>query len=421
MATKKQRKKPSIIDRLVMGKEKSEGYARASLPSNRWELFWDIFKGKFWKLVIVNLLMLLFMLPVALLLVLRYVMKANYGIIYPFAQGFGVGYQAPTSVLGFAEQISVNVNGFVFLILPIAFFIGAIGIAGGSHVIRNMVWTEGVFVANDFWQGIKKNYKNVLFTCLLFSLIFYLFISAFGSCSLKIALNSPNMWIYKTAKILLVVFLLFFAICAMHMIALNANYELKFWHLLKNGLLFTLGLFPFNVFFAGLCMIIHLITTFGGIIGFIGYVLVILIGLSTVLLIWLSYAQWAFDRYVNPKLGAKRNRGIYEKVKSSASDSTLKAYGEQMEMFLSTGYSQKPVKPITDEELKLSELSEGYSRRDIEKLNASRKAIVEDHERYVKEHEHEFEDKNKQTVDAQRERELRIERAKRELSKRKRK
>lgn len=420
MASKKQRKKPSIIDRLIMGKEKSEGYARASLPSNRWELFWDIFKGRFWKLVITNLLILLFMLPVALLLVMRYVMMANYGVIYPFAQGFGVGYQAPTSVLGFAEQISVNVNGFIFLLLPVAFFIGAIGISGGAHVIRNMVWTEGVFVANDFWQGIKKNYKNILLTCILFSLCFYLFISAFGACDLKIALNAPNLWIYKTAKILLVVFLVFVSICAMHMIALNVNYELKFWHLLKNGLLFTVGLLPFNVFFAFLCMIIYLLTLFGGIIGFIGYVLVILVGLSTMLLIWLSYAQWAFDRYVNAKIGAKRNRGIYEKVKPT-SNTALKNYGEQMEIFLSTGYAQKPVKPITDEELKLSELNEGYSRADIEKLNASRKAIADDHEQYVKEHQADVNDKNALVVDAEKERERRIERAKRELSKRKRK
>ena len=53
-----QKKKRGLIDRLLMGSEKSEGYARASLPSNRWELFWDIFKGRFWKLVIVNLLVL---------------------------------------------------------------------------------------------------------------------------------------------------------------------------------------------------------------------------------------------------------------------------------------------------------------------------------------------------------------------------
>ena len=53
-------KKKSFLKKLLEGKEKSEEYARSTLPTNRWQLFWDIFKGRFWKLVIINLLMLLF-------------------------------------------------------------------------------------------------------------------------------------------------------------------------------------------------------------------------------------------------------------------------------------------------------------------------------------------------------------------------
>jgi len=41
------RKRKGLFDKLIMGSEKSEGYARASLPSNRWELFWDILKSRF--------------------------------------------------------------------------------------------------------------------------------------------------------------------------------------------------------------------------------------------------------------------------------------------------------------------------------------------------------------------------------------
>ena len=57
-----------LINKLYFGKEKSDDYARSTLPSNRWELFFDIFKGRFGKLVIINLLMLLFFLPLIFLL-----------------------------------------------------------------------------------------------------------------------------------------------------------------------------------------------------------------------------------------------------------------------------------------------------------------------------------------------------------------
>ena len=160
-----------FINRLIVGSEKSEGYARASLPSNRWELFWDIFKGRFWKLVVINLLVLLFFVPLFLLLFVRSTAIAGYGASMPFAQGLGVGYQAPVSLVGYEQQIVVNVNSMVYLVLPIALAIAALGVSGGAYVVRNMVWTEGIFVANDFWRGIRQNIKQILLIALLYSLV----------------------------------------------------------------------------------------------------------------------------------------------------------------------------------------------------------------------------------------------------------
>ena len=51
--------KKGFLHNLIVGKDKAEGYARASLPSNRWELFWDVLKGRFWKLIILNLMVVL--------------------------------------------------------------------------------------------------------------------------------------------------------------------------------------------------------------------------------------------------------------------------------------------------------------------------------------------------------------------------
>ena len=158
MAAKKRR---GLVDRLLLGSEKSEGYARSTLPSNRWELFWDIFKGRFWKLVIINLLVLIFFIPLALIIFMRSNAISNMGAIYPFSQGFGLGYQAPVSMVGYAENIVFSVNSMIYLFMPISLVIAAVGVAGGAYVIRNMVWTEGIFVANDFWRGVKLNFRQI--------------------------------------------------------------------------------------------------------------------------------------------------------------------------------------------------------------------------------------------------------------------
>ena len=80
-----QPQKRGLITRLLEGKEKSEEYARSTLPTNRWQLFWDIFKGNFGKIVKVNLLTLLFFIPLIAVLIFGYLMGESNGVIYPFS------------------------------------------------------------------------------------------------------------------------------------------------------------------------------------------------------------------------------------------------------------------------------------------------------------------------------------------------
>lgn len=420
MANKK--KGGGLINRILMGSEKSEGYARASLPSNRWELFWDIFKGGFWKLVVINLLVLLFCIPMILLFLFRSVAISGYGAMYPFAQGFGVGYQAPLSMAGFSESIVFNVNLTMYLLFPIAALIAALGISGGAYVVRNMVWTEGIFVANDFWRGIKQNFKQMAIIALVYSLVFYIGNASIAMCDEYIAVGADHKWLFYVSKILTYTLLIVYSVMTLHMITMSVTYELKFRNLVKNSFLFTIGLAPQNVFFVFLGLLPFLFLTFGSFFMTIGIMLVLFLAFAVFLLIWTDYCQWAYDRFINDKVpGAQKNRGIYEKVKESNSEA-LKKYREQVALTAKSSLNSKPVKPITDDELKLEELPTSFNRNDIIKLNESKQRIIEDHERYVEEHKNdpEFaqaelspEDKKKAE-----ENEKKIAAAKKELAKR---
>ena len=81
-----------LINRMIMGSEKSEGYARSTLPSNRWGLFWDILKGSWTRLLGVNLLILLFFIPLVLVLVYNQAYASYVGGNTPFSQNIGIGY-----------------------------------------------------------------------------------------------------------------------------------------------------------------------------------------------------------------------------------------------------------------------------------------------------------------------------------------
>lgn len=416
-----------FINRLVAGSEKSEDFARASLPSNRWELFWDIFKGRFGKLIIINLLTLLFFIPLILIFAFRYLSLVSYGSVYPFAAAFGVGYQAPITMAGLAENVAFTSNLSSFLFLPIGIMIASVGLAGGLYVIRNMAWTEGIFVANDFWRGIKKNAKQMLIIAVVYSIFLYLMILACSLSKTRIATGGEGVWLYQVIYVLSIVLIVFTSVIVMYMLSMAVTYEYTFFQLVKNAFLFTvgspltsivflaLGGFPFAFLFMGEFMI------------GVAVLIILLIALSLLMLVWTIYCGWLFDRYLNPKIkGAKTNRGIYEKVKKDSSEA-VKKYKEQMEIASSmSGLSSKPIKPITDEEITLAELPQSFSRKDIETLNASRQAIYDDNEKYIAEHMNDERflkaKETKQAVEnADAERQKRIEKAKKELSKRNKK
>ena len=416
------KKKRSLWDRVMFGKEKSEGYARASLPSNRWELFWDIFKGRFGKLIVVNLLVLIFFIPLALILFMRYVALTNFGATYPFMQVFGVGYQAPITVAGLSENIIFNVNMLIYLLMPIVTMIAAVGIAGGAYVIRNMVWTEGIFVANDFWRGIKQNIKQLLVIGLLFSLVFYLTVLSASLSDQALALSSGKDWIFIITKILSYVLLGFYSIMTLHMISMSVTYDLKILQLLKNSFMFTLVLLPQSLFFVVLGLIPFIALLFGAFFTIAGVVLILLVGFSLLLLVWTDFCQWIYDKYINERAGVQKRKGIYDKIKESDSGA-LKKYSEQMALASHSALSSRPIKPITDEDLKIADLPTSFNRADLEKLKESKQALYDDHARYVEEHKNDPEfmptEEEKTTQRELEERKKRIEKAKKELSKRK--
>ena len=167
------KKKKGLFTRLVEGPERSEDYVRKTLPTNRWSLGWDIVKTNFSKLAIINVLTLLFVLPIVVLIYFRGVFIEGQAYNSAFSQNIGFGYPAimPGSMLGVAESIVFNVDLVFFALLFLLTFIASLGLAGGFYVMRNLVWTEGVIVTSDFFKGVRKNYFLVLVILILYTVI----------------------------------------------------------------------------------------------------------------------------------------------------------------------------------------------------------------------------------------------------------
>ena len=386
----RQGEKKGFIARMLEGKERDEEYARSTLPTNRWALFWDIFKGRFSKLVIVNLLMLLFCIPLIVVVVFMMTYGSAQRALMPFSQWMLVGYPAVPSLVGVPEQVAVSTNLMFTPFILVGALIAGIGISGGMYVIRNMVWTEGIFVANDFWRGIKINIGVVLLSTLFYVVMLMLMILAIGWADLFIATGTGNRVLFTISQVVSYIAIAIFTIMYLWMLAMGGSYKLKFHQLLKNAFLMTFGLIFQNIFFVVLMAIPVILILLGSFFQMIGFIIMVLFGLSLMLLIWLDYTQWAFDKFIESKReGGKVNRGIYEKVnkKGGSQSKAVQEYQQNLEeaMSVKSDLSSRPIKPITDD-LKVYELPESFSRDDLRKLRESKEAIVEDTQKYAEEH-----------------------------------
>ena len=383
-----QGEKKGFIARMLEGKERDEEYARSTLPTSRWGLFWDIFKGRFSKLVIVNLLMLIFFIPMILVVVFRIVYVNVQATLMPFSAWLGVGYPAMPNLEGMPQQLLLSSNLQFGLLMIVAALIAAVGISGGMYVIRNMVWTEGIFVANDFWRGIKINIVNVLQSALFYGVFLYLFVISISWSNWMLATGAGNDVLITISMVVSYIAIAIITMMFLWMLSMGGNYKLKFFQLLKNSFLMTFGLIFHNIFFVALMLIPVILMLLGSFFQVVGIIIMILFGISYMLLVWFNYSQWAFDKFFESKReGGKVNRGIYPKGKGGDQSRAVQEYQANLEaaMSVKSDLSSRPIKPITDD-LKVYELPESFSRGDLKKLRESKELIAEDTEKYVEEH-----------------------------------
>ena len=392
------REHKGLVARWLEGKERDDEYARSTLPTNRWQLFWDIMKGRFGRLMLINLLTLVTFIPFILVYIWRLLVNSAQDMLGPYGSGLGVGYPVIPNVVGVAEWTAFQNDLLFFALFIVAGFIAALGLSGGMYIIRNLIWTEGIFVANDFVRGIRRNFWNVLEAVFLFTLTLFVAQTMGNLANWCIAMDIAPGWMI-VSKVVGYVLVALMGLISLWMISLGINYKQGPWALFRNAVVMTIGTFPQTVFFAVLALLpIGLLFTGVNFIVVIAVVVMLLFGFSYAMLVWMDYSQWAFDKFINPNLGVKTGRGLYsrtpqeDKIGGSASATqgeTSEAVREYRRMILAQGKSKlvsRPIKPL-DDDLEVYQLPESFSREDLQRLRESKEAIDEDAKAYEKEHE----------------------------------
>lgn len=376
--------KKGLFARIIEGPERSEDYARKTMPTNRWSLGWDLLVTNFGKIVKINLLTFIFVIPIVLVLFLRQMLISGQSTLYPFSQNTSMVYPAYPFLSGVAESITLQTDFISFVIVLVFSLIAAVGLSGGFYVMRNLVWTEGVFVASDFWTGVKKNYKVVLPATLVYVLALALSVLSIDLAEMLIASGAGKEWLFVVSKIISYIFIVFFTSTYLFMLSMGVTYELKFFQSLRNAFILTVGLLPLNVFYMifGALPVIFLLFGMQNFLFMIGIIVFIFLSIALFMLVWTNYSQWAFDEFVNDKVaGAKKYRGINKKQVQQENEEFV---------YKKSALTIRPVKPITDYDVEIAALPESYSRKDLERLAESKKKMIEDSDRYAEEHKDDY-------------------------------
>ncbi len=387
-------KKRREIGRLLAGKERPTENVRAH-TTNRFNLFWAILKGRFGRLMLINLILLLSCFPVIAIVVYRNLAFAAQEMLGPYGAGLMIGYPVIPDIIGYAEQnVLYNDNIFFSLLIP-ASAIAAIGISGGLYLMRSLVRTEGVYAFSDFGKGIKQSYVSVLQGALIFTIILFLAQVSGNISNLYTALGDDKAgWMLASKIIGYLVMALMLPVC-LWIASLGVSYKLGPWALFRCAVAMTVKTFPLTIIFAAAAIApIFLLLFSSGILLAIGIVFYMLIGFSYALLVWMSFTQWAYDRYFMPDEVASPQKAAQNKdAKKSADEAAAQeaAARDYRRLLVAQGRSilfTRPIKPL-DEGCELYELPEGFTRQDLRRLEESRETIKNEIVAFENEHKNE--------------------------------
>ena len=263
-----------------------------SLPTNRKEVFFDLFKHRKMNLFSLSCLTFVFFVPLAVDLFyfnfLEAVAMSNDKFEYLFSLIF-----------------------YSMLIMVPCMMLGFIGLAGSFHVVKKIVWQEGVSLASEFFTGVKENWKHALVNGFIFAI--FLFGLVIGGSYLLIF--SSNLPILSGVGIgaLILLFMVFGMVFALFFTQ-DVYYSNRYIDTFKNSFRF-LGLTNWKV------LVLFLLTT-GVLVASCAINLVSMaIGLflfavlnSVVVVLYTLIAHSAFDKYINVEYYPDMvGKGLYKK------------------------------------------------------------------------------------------------------------
>ena len=304
-----------MMNSYYYGKSGKGDYRKEDLPTNRWQLFWEMLRVRLSGLMRLNLLYMLCWLPAMLVL-----MFSAIGLLTGLNQFVDPEAAAAAGVAVSAESvldlITSTVASTLLLLAPCIAITGPFT-AGLSYVTRNWARDEHAFIWSDFKDAVKENWKQALaVSCIngFVPLLAYVCWTFYGDMA-------ANNGIMVVPQILTMMIALVWCLTVTYLYPLMVSYRLKFKDLIRNGVLLSIARLPVSLGMRLLHCVPAIIAgvvafMFNALWGMLGlFMYYALIGFSLSRFITASFTNGVFDKYINKHIeGAQINRGLNTEV-----------------------------------------------------------------------------------------------------------
>lgn len=271
------------------------------LPSNRFEVFKDVFKNRYKVLLACGGALILFALPMILIYLTKETMLINI-------------YRSLEEKL-LEEQEALNeifyVNNLLNIFMILGSLLFSLSLAGVIRIITKLVHGEGISFFSDFFTGIKVNYKTFLGSFLFFSIIYYA-IMYVKNATVTYSLETQTSTLYYYMQIFILLFII--AEIVWIFIMQSVQYKNTFSGKIKNAFILYIKAFPkwlimsaFNFLFYSLFLIFSPIVI-------VFLVLLYLLVLPLVLMLLILVTFQVFDQFINKEAYPELyDKGIWRK------------------------------------------------------------------------------------------------------------
>ena len=216
--------------------------------------FFKLWRRKFWKLISLNFLMVVQIIPL-LLIIFLYMAGPKISTLYSplYAPLLGAQTAAPTTVgstlfnsaAGLMHQTPVFnswahwVMGILVVILLVTYGWQR---TATTYILRNLVRGDGVFLFSDYFYAIRRNLKQGF----IMGLIDCVAIFALGF-DLYYFWNSPNTGLNNVMYLMIFALVFIYSVMRFYTYLMMVTFNMKLSKIFKNALIFTVLGFKRNI------------------------------------------------------------------------------------------------------------------------------------------------------------------------------